>query len=251
MGNKSLRNAPNANDQSGKEPRLLLLESWVEFEKENGDDKSMKKVEYLLPKRVKKRRKIESEDPDIDGQWEEYFDYIFPEDEGAKPNLKLLAMAKMWKKNKAEDSNVIQESSDEQNNDKSSNSQGESENGFMKPQSEDEEDIKTSLIKESEANRLAGEASNLMHLQASQNPDADDEEIKNESSSSDSSDSADSSSPSSADEGSDASDAKRHKDRLKRRRKRRERNEEQHTADQTDSSSSSDEDQSRSKKSKV
>ena len=34
------------------------------------------------------------------GGWEEYFDYIFPEDEGAKPNLKLLAMAKMWKKKK-------------------------------------------------------------------------------------------------------------------------------------------------------
>lgn len=32
--------------------------------------------------------------------WEEYFDYIFPEDEAAKPNLKLLAMAKMWKKKK-------------------------------------------------------------------------------------------------------------------------------------------------------
>merc|ERR1712223_872595 len=97
------------------------------------------------------------------------------------------------------------------NNDESSNSQGESKNGFIKPQNEDEEDIKTSIIKESEADRLAREASNLMHLQASQNPDADDEEIKNESSSSDSSDSADSSSPSSADEGSDGSDAKRHK----------------------------------------
>merc|ERR1719367_2768751 len=248
--NKSLRNAPNANEQSGKEPRLLLLESWVEFEKENGDESSLKKVENLLPKRVKKRRKIESEDPDIDGQWEEYFDYIFPEDEGAKPNLKLLAMAKMWKKNKTEDSNIIKESTEKQNNDKSSNSQGESENGFIKPQSEDEEDIKTSIIKESEADRLAREASNLMHLQASQNPDADDEEIKNESSSSESSDSADSSSPSSADEGSDASDAKRHKDRLKRRRKRRERNEDQNNADNTDTSSS-EEDRSKNKKSKT
>lgn len=30
--------------------------------------------------------------------WEEFFDYIFPEDESAKPNLKLLANAKLWKK---------------------------------------------------------------------------------------------------------------------------------------------------------
>ena len=37
------------------------------------------------------------------GGWEEYFDYIFPEDEGAKPNLKLLAMAKMWKKKKEDE----------------------------------------------------------------------------------------------------------------------------------------------------
>ena len=34
----------------------------------------------------------------VDGHWEEYFDYIFPDDEGAKPNLRLLAIAKSWKK---------------------------------------------------------------------------------------------------------------------------------------------------------
>merc|ERR1711978_49621 len=44
-------------------------------------------------------RKIETDDGSDQG-WEEYFDYIFPEDEAAKPNLKLLAMAKMWKKQK-------------------------------------------------------------------------------------------------------------------------------------------------------
>ena len=56
-------------------------------------------VHQLLPRRVKKRRKVQGEDGSDQG-WEEYFDYIFPEDEAAKPNLKLLAMAKMWKKNK-------------------------------------------------------------------------------------------------------------------------------------------------------
>lgn len=29
--------------------------------------------------------------------WEEYFDYIFPDDQAAQPNLKLLALAKQWK----------------------------------------------------------------------------------------------------------------------------------------------------------
>ena len=33
-----------------------------------------------------------------DAGWEEYYDYIFPEDAANQPNLKLLAMAKLWKK---------------------------------------------------------------------------------------------------------------------------------------------------------
>jgi hypothetical protein len=32
--------------------------------------------------------------------WEEFFDYVFPEDEATKPNLKLLEMAKAWKRQK-------------------------------------------------------------------------------------------------------------------------------------------------------
>ena len=52
-----------------------------------------------MPKRVKKRRKIHTEDGS-DAGWEEYYDYIFPTDEVAQPNLKLLAMAKMWKMQK-------------------------------------------------------------------------------------------------------------------------------------------------------
>merc|ERR1712051_559449 len=70
-----------------------------DFEEESGDEKSKKNVADLMPRRIKKRRKIQTEDG-TDAGWEEYFDYIFPEDEAAKPNLKLLAMAKMWKKNK-------------------------------------------------------------------------------------------------------------------------------------------------------
>jgi len=95
--NKKLR-------QSGeKEERLMLLEAWRQFEKELDDGVSMKNVDSLMPRRVKKRRKIQSEDGSDQG-WEEYFEYIFPEDEADKPNLKLLAMAKMWKKNKADES---------------------------------------------------------------------------------------------------------------------------------------------------
>merc|ERR1719291_1008579 len=91
--NKALRHSRE------KEERLMLLEAWKDFESEDGDEKSQAQVADLMPRRVKKRRKIETEDGSDQG-WEEYFDYIFPEDEAAKPNLKLLAMAKMWKKQK-------------------------------------------------------------------------------------------------------------------------------------------------------
>ena len=87
----------------------MLLEAWADFEVEEGDEKSQAQVADLMPRRVKKRRKIETEDGSDQG-WEEYFDYIFPEDEAAKPNLKLLAMAKMWKKQK--DNTAEDESTD-------------------------------------------------------------------------------------------------------------------------------------------
>ena len=87
----------------------MLLEAWTDFESEDGDEKSQAQVSDLMPRRVKKRRKIETEDGSDQG-WEEYFDYIFPEDEAAKPNLKLLAMAKMWKKQK--DTTAEDESTD-------------------------------------------------------------------------------------------------------------------------------------------
>ena len=38
-----------------------------------------------------------------DAGWEEYWDYIFPEEEAAKPNMKLLEMAKKWKQKQATD----------------------------------------------------------------------------------------------------------------------------------------------------
>ncbi|XP_005191049.2 protein crooked neck [Musca domestica] len=82
-----------------KESRVLLLEAWRDFERESGDQQSLEKVMDKMPRRVKKRQKIISE-AGVEEGWEEVFDYIFPEDEMARPNLKLLAAAKMWKKQK-------------------------------------------------------------------------------------------------------------------------------------------------------
>ncbi|XP_069579784.1 crooked neck-like protein 1 isoform X2 [Brachyistius frenatus] len=80
-----------------KEERLMLLESWRDYEKEFGSDATRERVSKLLPEKVKKRRKLTAEDGS-DAGWEEYYDYIFPEDAANQPNLKLLAMAKMWKR---------------------------------------------------------------------------------------------------------------------------------------------------------
>lgn len=99
--NDSLRNVQE------KQSRVVLLEAWRDFETENGTENMIANVIDKMPRRVKKRQKIISESG-VDEGWEEIFDYIFPEDEMARPNLKLLAAAKNWKKTK-EDSNLITE----------------------------------------------------------------------------------------------------------------------------------------------
>ncbi|KAJ1809625.1 NineTeen Complex (NTC) component, partial [Coemansia sp. RSA 2599] len=73
-----------------KEERMALLEAWgdVETEDRMGD---FSLVEKKMPKRVRKRRELE------DGSLEEYFDYVFPDDEEQGARFKLLAKAHLWK----------------------------------------------------------------------------------------------------------------------------------------------------------
>lgn len=54
--NKSLRSC------EVKEERLLLLEAWRDFEGEFGAEATMERVSKLLPEKVKKRRKLTSDD---------------------------------------------------------------------------------------------------------------------------------------------------------------------------------------------
>ncbi|CAG2250098.1 CLF1 [Mytilus edulis] len=97
------KEANNAMKSAGeKEERLMLLESWQEFESDNGDEETRKHVDKLMPQKIKKRRKIQTEDGS-DAGWEEYHDYIFPDEEASQPNLKLLAMAKKWKQQMEDD----------------------------------------------------------------------------------------------------------------------------------------------------
>lgn len=55
-----------------------------------------------MPKVVKKRRRAaDSTDDNI--IWEEYFDYIFPDEEGNKGLPKFLQMAQAWQARKAQE----------------------------------------------------------------------------------------------------------------------------------------------------
>ncbi|GAA5830801.1 hypothetical protein JCM11251_001079 [Rhodosporidiobolus azoricus] len=80
-----------------KEERVVLLEAWKAMEATHGDSASLAKVEGMLPRVVKKMRKIE------DGQMEEYYDMIFADDEQASnpASLKFLQLAAQWKAKQA------------------------------------------------------------------------------------------------------------------------------------------------------
>lgn len=77
-----------------KEEAVLLLEAWREFEKAAAISGDVSAVEAKMPRRVKRKRAIES------GGFEEYYDYVFPSEGGAAPNLKILEAAYKWKKQK-------------------------------------------------------------------------------------------------------------------------------------------------------
>ncbi|KAG7196847.1 hypothetical protein KM043_014010 [Ampulex compressa] len=96
-----------------KDSRALLLEAWRDFENEKGDEDSCAKIMEKMPRRIKRRRRIVGDDGNDDG-WEEVFDFVFPEDESQRPNLKFLASAKAWMKKKESTTlNELPESNDE------------------------------------------------------------------------------------------------------------------------------------------
>mmetsp|Transcript_7859 Transcript_7859/g.23660 ORF Transcript_7859/g.23660 Transcript_7859/m.23660 type:complete len:378 (+) Transcript_7859:1449-2582(+) len=99
---KSLREtSPDA-----KEEAVLLLDTWKAFElgldgvlPAEAVSSFVEKVTKKMPKRVKRKRPIKTDDGLQVGQ-EEYYDYIFPEEAGAAPHLKLLELAYKHKRQK-------------------------------------------------------------------------------------------------------------------------------------------------------
>ena len=90
-----------------KEEGMALLEAWVAFEEgaggAEGRAERVSEVRGKFPRRVKRRRAILTEDGAQAGM-EEYYDYIFPDEAGAQPHLKLLEAAYRWKKQRTEES---------------------------------------------------------------------------------------------------------------------------------------------------
>jgi len=85
-----------------KEERVLLLDSWLAMEEGLGEDGTPEEVRKKQPKQIKKKRAITAEDGTTTG-WEEYFDYIFPDEANPSQALKILEMAQKWKKQKTND----------------------------------------------------------------------------------------------------------------------------------------------------
>ena len=84
-----------------KEERVALLNAWKSFEATHGSAEDIEKVEKQMPRRVKKRRKLD------DDSFEEYMDYVFPADDQSAANMaKLLAMAHQWKQSEGQNGSV-------------------------------------------------------------------------------------------------------------------------------------------------
>ena len=85
-------------EQQRNEECVLVLEDWLRFEKDlkNNDQKKINEVEKKMPRKIKKKRMLNLDDG-TDAGWEEYHDYIFPDDEKASSGLKMLELAHKWK----------------------------------------------------------------------------------------------------------------------------------------------------------
>jgi len=85
-----------------KDERVLVLEAHAELLQASGDASRLKAVTAKMPTRLKKKRPLQADDGSSLG-WEEYYDYVFPEEQAKAPSLKLLEMAHKWKRQKVED----------------------------------------------------------------------------------------------------------------------------------------------------
>jgi crooked neck len=67
-----------------KEQRKMILEGWLQREQKVGDEAWVRKVQAMQPRVVRRQRRVkvhvEGAKEDEEGGWEEYIDYVFPDE---------------------------------------------------------------------------------------------------------------------------------------------------------------------------
>jgi hypothetical protein len=91
-----------AGDEKTREQRAMLLEAWRDYELKFGDAAAIEAIAKKLPRKLKKKRPLKDAQGMASAElgFEEYFDYVFPDEETAAANLSILAKARAWKKQK-------------------------------------------------------------------------------------------------------------------------------------------------------
>ncbi|KAM0459662.1 hypothetical protein ACHAPV_005376 [Trichoderma viride] len=85
-------------DKDLKEERVSLLNAWLSFERTHGTEEDVDAVQRQMPRRIKRRRRVQDDSGDNEDVYEEYFDYVFPADDQQAKNLSnIMAMAQKWK----------------------------------------------------------------------------------------------------------------------------------------------------------
>jgi crooked neck len=92
-----LRAYQHFKDRGMQEERLAILESWQDFEGENGDAENTEKVRAMFPKQVRKRRQVLHPETDKLLFEEEFFELVFPDDAAASSGRRLLEAAQRWR----------------------------------------------------------------------------------------------------------------------------------------------------------
>jgi crooked neck len=78
------------------EERVQILRAWQSFEEAHGTEEEQERIAKQQPRQVKKRRKLD------DDSFEEYYDYVFPADDGNSAGInKLMLKAQQWKQAQA------------------------------------------------------------------------------------------------------------------------------------------------------
>ena len=107
---RGLKHLKEESAGGAKEERVMLLEAWNAVEqgasakaaaREDAQqladaEAALKKLTGMMPKKIKKKRLLTGEDG-AEAGWEEYIDYVFPDEASKTPNLRILEMAQKWK----------------------------------------------------------------------------------------------------------------------------------------------------------